>query len=171
MLTNDTKHSQSALTSPVKDRVTVAIRHGEYCLVASSSIEPGERIILIDGELSRVACRLSVQVDQDLHISPPAGLEDGTERDIYQWRFLNHSCRPNAVIVRRVLIAIKPIEAGEEVSFDYNTTESVMASPFICRCGHCDSVEISGYRFLTPDEQARRKHLVEGYLCAAIEDA
>lgn len=170
MFKNDADDFQSPLNSPVKSRVAVETRHGECCLVASSLIEPGERIILVDGELSQTPCRLSVQVGQNLHISPPPDLGDHDKRDQYQWRFLNHSCCPNAVIVRRVLIAIRPIEAGEEVTFDYNTTESVMASPFLCRCGHCDSAKIRGYHFLTPAEKARRKHLIDGYLCAATSD-
>ena len=171
MSKSDTDYFEILSDLTAKKRVTVDIRNGEYCLVASSLIAPGERIILINGELSQTPCRLSVQVGEDLHISPPADLGEGAELDTYQWRFLNHSCRPNAVIVRRVLIAISPIEAGEEVSFDYNTTEAVMASPFLCRCNHCDSAEIQGYRLLTPVEQERRKHLVDSYLCATLEES
>src|SRR3989344_803789 len=37
---------------------------------------------------------------------------------------INHSCGPNAAIVRvRTLIALKPIKAGEEITFDYSAVE------------------------------------------------
>lgn len=152
-------------------RVDVVTRNDEYCLIALQPIMPGERIIRIDGELTSIPCRLSVQVGANLHVSPPLGLRDGEERDSYQWRFLNHDCRPNAVIVHRLLVAIRSITANEEITFDYNTTEVEMASPFKCRCGHCDGARIRGFRFLSADEKKRRKHMVDDYLCEVLEDA
>lgn len=47
----------------------------------------------------------------------------------------NHSCEPNTGVRGQILIvARRPIEAGEELTFDYDTTE-IAADPFECRCG------------------------------------
>lgn len=47
----------------------------------------------------------------------------------------NHSCSPNAGIKGQiVLIARRSIAIGEEICFDYDTTET-WAVPFSCNCG------------------------------------
>jgi hypothetical protein len=137
---------------------------GEYRVVATRPIVAGQRILTIDGVASATPCRYSVQVGRDLHVAPPADVIGDGRLDVFAWRFLNHSCRPNAAIVGRELIAIGAIAAGEEVTFDYNMTEYEMASPFRCRCGHCDGSEVRGLRFLSAAERRRREHLLERHL-------
>ncbi|GMU22363.1 MAG: hypothetical protein AMXMBFR13_24490 [Phycisphaerae bacterium] len=41
-------------------------------------------------------------------------------------RFLNHSCRPNARLAGFELVAVRPVEAGQEITIDYG--------PGACRC-------------------------------------
>ncbi len=50
--------------------------------------------------------------------------------------FINHSCRPN-VGIRQCFqaIALRDIEQGEELRFDYTTTMSEQRWTMICRCG------------------------------------
>jgi uncharacterized protein len=49
--------------------------------------------------------------------------------------FFNHSCEANVGIRGQIiLVARRAISAGEELTFDYDTTE-VSAEPFACRCG------------------------------------
>src|SRR3989338_8657755 len=59
-------------------------------------------------------------------------------------RFVNHSCSPNTDIVvdneRAWIVAIRDIEEGEELSFDYDFEKD--DSPVKCRCG---SPECRGY--------------------------
>lgn len=57
-------------------------------------------------------------------------------------RYINHSCKPNCepeIIAGRVFIkAIKRIEAGEELTYDYGkeyTDEYI--KPYGCRCWSC----------------------------------
>jgi SET domain-containing protein len=59
-------------------------------------------------------------------------------------RFINHSCDPNCEVVlddgRPMVEAIKDIEPGEELAYDYNLTRDDDDSPeiakvFACRCG------------------------------------
>jgi hypothetical protein len=48
-----------------------------------------------------------------------------------------HSCEPNCCInfASRSMTAILPIEPGEAITFDYETTESWFSHPFWCLCG------------------------------------
>ncbi|MGZ6038822.1 MAG: SET domain-containing protein-lysine N-methyltransferase [Phenylobacterium sp.] len=50
---------------------------------------------------------------------------------------VSHSCDPNCRIQPqgRILVALRPIAAGEPITFDYLTTESRFARPFQCQCG------------------------------------
>ena len=55
---------------------------------------------------------------------------------------VTHSCAPNCRVSfsQRSLIALRDIEAGEAVTFDYRTTEKRLVSPFQCRCGSSSCV-------------------------------
>jgi SET domain-containing protein len=47
----------------------------------------------------------------------------------------NHSCDPNAGVKGQIiLVARRNIKAGEEICFDYDTTE-IESVPFNCKCG------------------------------------
>ncbi len=57
-------------------------------------------------------------------------------------RYANHACRPNAESAlskgKLVLRAIKTIEAGEEITFDYGQEYfDLFIKPTGCRCAHC----------------------------------
>jgi hypothetical protein len=52
---------------------------------------------------------------------------------------INHHCAPNAAFgPRRQLVALRPIEAHEEVTIDYSTTECDAAWAMKCGCGADD---------------------------------
>src|SRR5262249_3676529 len=61
-------------------------------------------------------------------------------------------------VVNRVIVARRPISAGHELRFDYNTTEWEMAESFVCNCGMpwCVGV-VLGFAYLSP---ARRQMLL-----------
>ena len=48
-----------------------------------------------------------------------------------------HSCEPNCCVSfpDRALVAIRPIEPGEAITYDYESTESWFSHPFWCQCG------------------------------------
>jgi SET domain-containing protein len=48
-----------------------------------------------------------------------------------------HSCEPNCCIAfaANSMVAIRPIEAGETITRDYEATETWFNHPFWCRCG------------------------------------
>jgi len=62
-------------------------------------------------------------------------------------RYLNHSCRPNAEPVLRqrkiVLIALRPIAAGEEITFDYGDEYfDLFLKDGGCRCIACTAKSV-----------------------------
>lgn len=142
---------------PHLDRAAVIRRSAQFQVIATAAIAVGQPILAIEGmEVARPS-RFSVQVAEDCHIEVPVdlGLEEAMDR--HPWRFLNHSCAPNACLRGRTLVARQPIAVGAEVTFDYHTTEWELASPFRCACGASDCVgEVRGFRHLAP---ARRRGL------------
>ena len=68
------------------------------------------------------------------------------------WRYVNHSCNPNCGIKNKViLVAMKDIKKGEEITFDYAMTEfHFEAMKCLCDFVNCRG-EITGFCNL-PDE-------------------
>jgi len=57
-------------------------------------------------------------------------------------RYINHSCKPNCeaeIVAGRVFLrALRRIEAGEELSYDYGKEYFDMyIKPYGCRCAAC----------------------------------
>jgi SAM-dependent methyltransferase len=78
----------------------------------------------------------------------------------------NHSCDPNAGVVGQViLVARRPITAGEEVTFDYNTTETEVTGGFECQCGSsaCRGV-VDGQAWRDPAWRARNTGYLSTYV-------
>jgi uncharacterized protein len=48
-----------------------------------------------------------------------------------------HSCEPNCCVAfpTSSVVAIRPIEAGETITYDFETTETWFSHPFWCLCG------------------------------------
>jgi hypothetical protein len=48
-----------------------------------------------------------------------------------------HSCEPNCCLSfpTSSMVAIRSIEAGEAITYDYETTETWFSHPFWCQCG------------------------------------
>ncbi len=136
--------------------VGVVRASGEYRLVAIRPITAVERLFAIEGELANRPSRYSVQIGVNLHIDLGSGHSAEEILDRYFWRFMNHSCDPNALIRGREVIAWRDIEPWEAVTFNYNTTEWDMAEPFTCRCGSPDCLgTIRGFKHLTPTQRKR----------------
>lgn len=155
-----------ALPPPVaKPTVEVARVGGAFRVLAAHELHSGEAILHLDGELFDHPTRYSVQIGVGRHLDLPPGVSLLDELDRYPWRFLNHSCDPNAALRGRHLFALRPIRAGEEVTFDYNTTEYEMAEPFECRCGSLRCLgEVRGYRYLPSSGRAAIAALVADHV-------
>lgn len=52
------------------------------------------------------------------------------------FRFINHSCQPNAAIIgTKTVIAIRPIKKDEELTIDYSMTDADEFWTMTCSCG------------------------------------
>lgn len=70
----------------------------------------------------------TIQVDDLLYLAP-IGMEEPAD-------YVNHSCNPNAGIRGQIiLVAMRPIAAGEEITFDYAMSDSSSFDEFECACG------------------------------------
>lgn len=102
-----------------------------------------------------------VQVTPDHYMGPSGKLDD----------LVNHSCDPNAGLRFTpngiVLVAIRDIVCGDEISWDYSTTLAQSNWHMICQCrsDHCRRV-IGNFDTLDPDRQEffRARNLVAPYL-------
>jgi hypothetical protein len=143
----------------------------QYCLISRTIAAPGETLFTIDGKVTAAPSSHSVQVGRDLHVDLPEGLPPEEIMDRFPWRFMNHSCAPNAAVHGWEVVALRQIVAGEEITFDYNTTEYHLAAPFTCLCSteHCIG-EVRGFRFLTEDRRERLHPLLADHLLAETLD-
>ncbi len=137
-------------------------------LFARKRIAPGTEIFSISGRIRKgvEASPFSIQVGPDEYLD----LKDSLVR------YINHSCSPNCRIhlvehrrsASLVFETIKPVGGGEEICFDYNTTEFDMESwdcAFNCCCesGDCAG-RIAGFRFLTEAGRIKIRPFLMPYL-------
>lgn len=91
--------------------------------------------------------KYTVQVNEDIHVTLlPEFLQ-----------YVNHSCNPNIFFdtERMELRCLRSIDAGDEFTFFYPSTEWSMAEPFKCFCGLNNCLrEIQGASFLSQDAVA-----------------
>jgi hypothetical protein len=98
------------------------------------------------------------QVDYDKYVVP--------RREGPGW-FMNHSCEPNCVIMGRTrIVALRRIEQGEEVTFDYSTNVGWDGFSMECSCGSLNSCRkvVRSYRFLPEELKGRYGACVSEFL-------
>lgn len=77
-----------------------------------------------------------LQVGEALYLGPSGGLDD----------YVNHSCNPNTGLVFRddrfLLVAIRKISSGEQITMDYSTTldEDEWEMPCACEEANCRKI-------------------------------
>lgn len=143
---------------PARCRIALGGTGDRLAVFAGEAIAAGEVILTFVGSTTRRPDRYSVQVGRRTHVVAPADLPPGDAAAEYGWRFLNHSCAPNAWVRGFELVALADMPTGAEITFDYDTTEWDMAEPFACACGDvgCRGV-VRGFRHL--DAAARERLL------------
>lgn len=91
---------------------------------------------------------LSLQVEVNLFLVP---------EHIDSGDYVNHCCDPNAGLLGQIaLVAMRQIEPGEEVCFDYAMSDSTPYDEFECECGspHCRG-RVTGSDWRIPALQER----------------
>lgn len=158
-------HAADTLLHCDSELVAILAGHDHRRLVSIQPIAKGTHLVTIVGRETAVPTRYSLQVGRSLHLDQDCAHDEFDLVKRYFWRYLDHSCEPTTVIRDRQVIAVRDIAEGEGVTFDYNTTEYDMASPFQCHCrsAHC-VVMIRGARHLTPAQRARVERWLPDYL-------
>jgi hypothetical protein len=108
------------------------------------------------GNVLKVPTFQTIQISRDQHLG-----------DLEVLAYMNHSCCPNVHIdVRqKACFALRDIDAGEELTFFYPSTEWVMARPFVCVCGAEECIRmVAGAHCLSLDVLSRyviNEHIIE----------
>lgn len=147
--------------------LTLGDHGGQMRVVSTTAFAIGDVVLAVDGPVARQPDRHTLQVGLDEHADTL--VERGGRSGYLMWRWLDHSCQPNTRLVGRKMVATRAIAPGDTVTFDYETTEWDMASPFDCRCGAAGCRRhIRGYRHLTEATRSRL-HGVAPHLLALVD--
>lgn len=106
--------------------------------------------------------RVVLQVDEDAFLF-------STHESPADW--INHGCDPNVGFNGSVsLVSLRDISRGEEVSFDYATSDGSPYDEFRCRCGASDCRKwIRGDDWRRPELWGRYAGFFSPYLARRIE--
>ena len=92
---------------------------GENGLFALKNFLEGETVFTLDGEVFDYPTRESIHIGNNKHIHD------------YHGAYVNHSFDPTTKINGKCVIAVKNINKGDEITFNYNENEINMAAPFV----------------------------------------
>jgi len=156
--------------SPAANLFSVGETHLGKTVYAAEGFAEGDDIVRFTGRrlradrvpsLMRGASDRFIQVTPDHYMGPSGRIDD----------LINHSCSPNAGLRFMAngvfLIAIRPIAAGEEISWDYSTTLKESNWHMICQCRSPECRKVIGnFETLAPERQEwfRARNLVAPYL-------
>jgi SET domain-containing protein len=117
-------------------------------------------------EQRRPFLRYAYQIGENLY----AGYLDGVARDAAD--FTNHSCDPTIWFVNDMtMVARRDIEPGEEITYDYATSETDEDFVMACGCGaaNCRGI-VRGTDHLLPEvQEVYGKHMMQ-HAVAKVED-
>jgi len=145
---------------------------GGFGLFAVEPVDEGELLVVWGGELRTVDQIAGLQDGDNCH-----GLQ--VDEGVYLWSiragdagdYVNHSCDPNAWVSGQIsLLARRAIPVGEEISFDYATTDASNYDTFECHCGSplCRGV-VTGQDWQRADLQERYRGHFSAYIQRRID--
>lgn len=126
-------------------------------LFALTAFSPGDVILTFDPVFVDRATKYTIQVGDGRHLST-----DGNPGAL-----VNHSCAPNASFDGTLLgfVARQAILPGDQVTFNYLTTEASLAAPFDCSCGAPNCLHrVDGYEHLSDVQRGQLVGAVAPYL-------
>jgi uncharacterized protein len=136
------------------------VRAGEMLVVWGGEVVSGEAL----RAMAEDRLRLALQVEDDLYLLT-------TNEGAADW--VNHSCDPNAGLDGQiVLVALRDIRAGEEVTFDYATSDASPYDEFECGCAsrRCRG-HVTGSDWRLPELQQRYEGHFSPYVQRRIDAA
>lgn len=133
-------------------------------LFARKIIKKGSPLFHFNGQIGDDAHTnpKALQIDEDKFLESTAKFDD----------FLNHSCEPNCYIdwQRLNLIALKDIQEGEELTYNYCTSDwddvnLIKDCSFKCKCGSKNCIgEVKGFRYLSMKQKKEIQKFISPFL-------
>lgn len=150
--------------------------HGKG-LVAVALIKAGEVVSKLEPfqphyDIADVMAKSPEDVDHILHVAYQSSAttlvaEQGDER------FMNHSCDPNTWWADdNTMVARRDILPGEELTYDYATTDITIPFVMTCHCGatNCRAV-VTNRDHVNPDWQRQYGEMLPAHTLAAVRAA
>lgn len=110
------------------------VTNGDYSkLIATKKYQSDDIIRVLTGIILDKPTRTSIQTATDIHVE-----------DVYG-QFMNHSFKPSTRIFNGCIVAITEIKPGDEITFNYNESESQMSCPFV---DNATGIHVTGFNFL-----------------------
>lgn len=137
--------------------VTAAIPAGEAVAAFGGWVASAEQFAQLEASTQG----LSIQIDDDLFLVAPVG-SDGDR--------VNHSCEPNCGMRGgNVVVAMRDIAVGEQLTFDYAMSDGSSYDEFECNCGAATCRgKVTGRDWMEPDLQRRYRGFFSPYLARRI---
>jgi len=133
-------------------------------VIARELIPEGDNIceLFFDGlQPQAAASGVSIQIAKDLFLNNRLGTIDD---------YFNHSCDPTARINwrRYTFDAVRPIAPGEEITWNYLTTELDLegrGQAFACKCSSERCLkQIRGFKYLSPSQRDELRPYLSSFL-------
>jgi hypothetical protein len=96
-----------------------AKRINGLALFADGDHKAHDKIYKLRGIKYEKPTKYTIQIDVDNHILDPYGT------------YMNHSFSPTCIIKEGWILALRNLDAGEELTFDYNVNETCCAFQFV----------------------------------------
>lgn len=152
-------------------------------LVAARNFSAGDPVIRITGNVVDEPKRHTIQIGKCSHLEPLEeeinGIHRGNGNECVSrgspptqaheiptlsrlWMYLNHCCGSKSASLRfdassLTFFALRDIDKGGELTFDYTTTEYSMESSFECFCGSPECIRnIKGFAHLSLQQKHER---------------
>ncbi len=154
-------------------KIEIKSKNNSLGVYALDQILANEKIFnLKEGIIFDYPTKYSVQIGIGKHVELLSSIRNIDQKDFF-WKYLNHSCDPNAYcnIHDMSFYALEDISPGEQITFNYLTTEYEMAEPFICHCNdsHCIK-DIKGFKYLTNSQKAKLLPVVSNHIRRLYEN-
>ncbi|MCB0213175.1 MAG: SET domain-containing protein-lysine N-methyltransferase [Anaerolineae bacterium] len=125
----------------------------ETLVVWGGEVVPGDKLDQLPPDIRRY----TLQIEEDLYlVTVNVGPAD----------WINHSCRPNAGLNGQVvLVALRDIAPGEQICYDYATSDGSPYDEFNCQCGapNCRG-RVTGNDWSLPELQTKYAGYFSPYL-------
>lgn len=133
-------------------------------LFAGEEILAGEKILEFEKNFVDYPTNKTLRIGENTH-------QLSTDPEAFE-NFINHSCEPTAQIDFKnlFLIASRTIDKGEEITYDYFTSDWEDEDVFDCRCGSSNCrLLVNGFKNLTQEERLKIKDKLSPFLLSKLE--